>query len=99
MMTMKRIQTAKPANEILPAPGIHEARTNVRLGILVTSLSKKRVVLHKPMCNSSGKGPPEGVMEPERNDGFKPTVEVNAVHYREVEDQQTQIERHIEVEH
>lgn len=38
-------------------------------------------------------------MEPERNDGLKPTVEASTVHYKKVKDRHTQIQRLVKVKH
>lgn len=51
------------------------------------------------MCNAIGTSPPECIAEPEGYDWPKPTVEVNAVYYRDFKALQMQIKRHMKVEH
>lgn len=43
--------------------------------------------------NSLGMGPLNCILKPERNNELKLTVDVNSVHHKDVEDQQTQTER------
>lgn len=79
-----------------PGRGIHAVRTNVPFRMLVTHFSKTSVVLPKHICIALGTGPLKFMAEPDRNEGLKPTVEVNAVHYKELEECQTPIDCHME---
>lgn len=65
----------------------------------MTKFPKKPGVLYKHMCIAWVTCSVDCIVELERNDSLKPAVEVNAVHAKEIEDLQTQIERHIKVEH
>lgn len=47
LMTIKWIRTAELRQQIVPTRDVYEVRTNISFQILVTSLSKKPVVLHE----------------------------------------------------
>lgn len=94
----ERTQTAELTKQILSTRDVHEVHTTVSFQILVTHFLKKHAALEKYMCFVSGTGPQERFMELERNEGLKPEVEVDSVHYKDVEDRKTQIERHMKLE-
>lgn len=51
------------------------------------------------MCIGLDTARPKCILELDRKDGLKPTVEVNSVHYKNLKDWQMQIKRHMNVEH
>lgn len=51
------------------------------------------------MCTALETGSLECILQPEQNDGLIPTVDANAVHYENVDDLQTQINRHVKVKY
>lgn len=65
----------------------------------MTNFSKKPGVLHKHICTALGTDPPDCIVECEQNEGLKSTVEINNVHYKKLEDWQTEIEGKMKVDH
>lgn len=51
------------------------------------------------MCIAFGTCPPECIVEPKRNEDLKSTGEVDTIHLKEVQDQQTHMQRHMKVDH
>lgn len=94
---MEQIKTAQLNQWILPAPGLYKVRTNCIFQALIMNFSKKPVVLHKQTCIAICKGPPECLLVPQRDGESELTADVKAVHYKTVEDRQTQTGRIIEV--
>lgn len=54
---------------------------NIPFRILVTSFSKKTVVLQKLLCIAYGTGPLDCIVQSEVKYGFKPTLEASFVGY------------------
>lgn len=93
-MTIEGIQTAKQSEQVLLARGIYVLGSNVSFRILLKSFLKKIVVLLRHMCIASGTGAPERIVELKLNDGLKPKMERSMLHYNQIDNLQTQIERH-----
>lgn len=98
LMTIEKIQTAKPTQRKLPAQGVHQVCTNVPFPIFVTSVLEEPVVFHKLMCNALGTGPPECILVLQQDGESKVTADVNSVNHNEEKDRQTLIKRQIRVE-
>lgn len=71
LITMKRNQTAKLTQRIVPTRTIHEVQTSVPFPLLLTYFSKKHFLLHKHMFIASGGGPPECIVRPEKKQRIK----------------------------
>lgn len=65
---------------------------------MATNFWKKPYGLHNHICIALSTASPECFVEPKQVDGFIQTVELNALAYNEIENRQTQIERHVNVE-
>lgn len=65
----------------------------------MTNLSNKLVIPYKHICNAVPAGLQEWIVEPELNDKFKMAKELSTLNYKKAENQQGQIECHIELEH
>lgn len=61
--------------------------------------SRKLVVVHEHKGIALCRVPPGCIVGPEPKDGLELTVKFCTEHYKEVQDQQSQIERNMEVEH
>lgn len=97
-MAIERVQMAKPTQRILHARGLHETRTNISLRILVSNCLKRSFSLQTHMWIALSTGSLDCIAEPERCNRRNLTVHGNSVHYKNVEDQRMQIERHMKVE-
>lgn len=96
-IAIELIQTAKQTQQTLPAEGILEICTKVPFKILVTKVSKNHDVLHKDLFIALNTGPTECIVGPERNNGLKPTVQVNTLPYKEIEHLQEQTGCHVKL--
>lgn len=64
----------------------------------MTNALYKPVIFQTHTCIDFGAGPLKRFVEPEQFDVLEPTMEVNIVHYKDVEDQRTKLKRYIRVE-
>lgn len=86
LLTIERILTIKWTQMKHPAESALEICNILTLYTLVTNSSEKPVVLHEHTCIAIGISPPEYIVAPKWTHGSKPEIEVNAVHYKRIED-------------
>lgn len=87
LMKQERIKTARRTQQMLTAGEKNKAWGSVSFQILLMDFLKILVVLNKDICTSLNRGPLECTVELEENSELKPTVEVNALHYKAIEHQ------------
>lgn len=97
-LKLEGIQTAKPTQRILPAPGILEVFKEVPFSPMQTKVSKKCALLHKHMCIAMVAWPPEIKLITEEDGDSKLTAVPNTVPCKEVQDLHTQISRCLKLE-
>lgn len=97
IMKVEWTKMAKKSPRIPLAQGIVVVCTNLLFWVFGTTFSEKHLLCHKYICITLGADPLGCIGKSIRSEGLKVTVELNVVHYKEVEDWKTQKDGHMNV--